>query len=404
MKICKKCGTDFTDEFSTCPKCGETFVDVKQQENEIKEEKEKKIIEKEQEIKVVDENKTFEEIEKDLKLQKEKEIYEIEQKKSSQYYEKRKKKIIRRHGWQTFCNVVYIIFIGLWNTIATIGLGVCYCVTLIGIPFGIAYFKSIKLVITPLDKRVVTHYRRHPVLNTIWLICGGLIISFIYKFIGLLLYLPYIYRIGQIFIEIGNYFFAPFGADILYMYEFKSEEEKKLAYTYHYMRRNKVSYSYEDEIMMSKNKVRAVFKFPCLMRTLLYPHSFMPNEKPFNGKIKFLKNVFLRYVMLIIFFIIGWYIIYIPESSELKQVSIELFFLYNSMKILFIFLISFSIVSIILELFEIPNAMAMYHGYINVPEMINLEHLNPNIKNCCKGYYMDHSAEIDKFIEAEYVY
>lgn len=396
MKICKKCGTDFTDEFSTCPKCGETFVDVKQQEQEIKEEKEEKIIEKEQEIKVVDENKTFEEIEKDLKLQKEKEMYEIEQKKSSQYYEKRKKKIIRRHGWQTFCNVVYIIFIGLWNTIATIGLGVSYCVTLIGIPFGIVYFKSIKLVITPLNKRVVTHYRRHPVLNTIWLICGGLIISFIYKFIGALLYLPYIYRTGQIYMEIGKYFFAPFGADILYMYEFKSEEEKKLAYTYHYMRRNKVSYGYEEEIKKSKNNFRAVFEPTFLSRSNIYAHSFMPNEKPFNGKIKYFKNAFLIYVVFIIIaFIFEWLA---------NQVSSEHFFFTIFLRIIFIYLGSFSCVAIILELFEIPNAMAMYHGYINVPEMINLEHLNPNIKNCCKSYYMDHSAEIDKFIEAEYVY
>ena len=31
MKVCKKCGTEFNDEFSVCPKCGELIEEEKQE-------------------------------------------------------------------------------------------------------------------------------------------------------------------------------------------------------------------------------------------------------------------------------------------------------------------------------------------------------------------------------------
>lgn len=57
MKVCKKCGTEFNEEFSVCPKCGE-LIEEEKQEN-IEETKEQIDVEKE-EIQVIEEEKPIE--------------------------------------------------------------------------------------------------------------------------------------------------------------------------------------------------------------------------------------------------------------------------------------------------------------------------------------------------------
>ena len=67
------------------------------------------------------------------------------------------------------------LFIGLWASIINIALGIVYCCTLIFIPFGIAYFKSIPLVAFPQDKVVVTHFEYYPFKNPFWLLFRGIV-------------------------------------------------------------------------------------------------------------------------------------------------------------------------------------------------------------------------------------
>lgn len=57
MKVCKKCGTEFNEEFSVCPKCGELIEEEKQENTE--ETKEQIDVEKE-EIQVIEEEKPIE--------------------------------------------------------------------------------------------------------------------------------------------------------------------------------------------------------------------------------------------------------------------------------------------------------------------------------------------------------
>jgi uncharacterized membrane protein YccF (DUF307 family) len=52
-------------------------------------------------------------------------------------------------------NIIWFIFAGLWLAIAQLFLGVVFCITVIGIPFGIANFKLARLSINPLGKSVV---------------------------------------------------------------------------------------------------------------------------------------------------------------------------------------------------------------------------------------------------------
>ncbi|MBA0054041.1 YccF domain-containing protein [Streptomyces sp. AJS327] len=64
-------------------------------------------------------------------------------------------------------NVVWLVFAGIWLTIGHITAGVAFCLTIVGIPFGLAHFKMIPLSLTPLGRDIVStdtasaypHYR-----------------------------------------------------------------------------------------------------------------------------------------------------------------------------------------------------------------------------------------------------
>ena len=53
-------------------------------------------------------------------------------------------------------NVLWLIFAGWWLALAHLVLGVLLCLTIIGIPFGIASFKMVPLALVPLGRRVVS--------------------------------------------------------------------------------------------------------------------------------------------------------------------------------------------------------------------------------------------------------
>lgn len=53
-------------------------------------------------------------------------------------------------------NLIWCIFIGLWLAIGNILLGIVFFCTIIGIPFGFAYFKLAKASFAPLGQRIVS--------------------------------------------------------------------------------------------------------------------------------------------------------------------------------------------------------------------------------------------------------
>ncbi len=50
-------------------------------------------------------------------------------------------------------NVLWFVFAGLWLWIAHVLAGIGYCLTIIGIPFGLAHFKLAQICLAPLGKR-----------------------------------------------------------------------------------------------------------------------------------------------------------------------------------------------------------------------------------------------------------
>lgn len=52
-------------------------------------------------------------------------------------------------------NIIWIVFAGWWLTIGHIVTGIALCLTIIGIPLGIANFKMIPVSLVPLGARIV---------------------------------------------------------------------------------------------------------------------------------------------------------------------------------------------------------------------------------------------------------
>ncbi|MFD9964261.1 YccF domain-containing protein [Amycolatopsis sp. NPDC058986] len=63
----------------------------------------------------------------------------------------------RRDAGAASClgNVIWFVFAGLWLAIGHVLTGIALCVTIIGIPLGIANFKMIPVSLTPLGKEIV---------------------------------------------------------------------------------------------------------------------------------------------------------------------------------------------------------------------------------------------------------
>jgi uncharacterized membrane protein YccF (DUF307 family) len=52
-------------------------------------------------------------------------------------------------------NLLWFLFVGWWLALVHVVAGIAYCVTIIGIPFGIALFKLALVGLFPLGKQVV---------------------------------------------------------------------------------------------------------------------------------------------------------------------------------------------------------------------------------------------------------
>jgi len=52
-------------------------------------------------------------------------------------------------------NIIWIVFAGIWLAIGHVVTGIALCVTIIGIPLGVANFKMIPVSLMPLGKVIV---------------------------------------------------------------------------------------------------------------------------------------------------------------------------------------------------------------------------------------------------------
>jgi len=58
------------------------------------------------------------------------------------------------HAPSVIANIFWVVLIGIWEAISYAVLGVVYCITIIGIPFGKQCFKMAKLSLLPFGAEV----------------------------------------------------------------------------------------------------------------------------------------------------------------------------------------------------------------------------------------------------------
>lgn len=114
-------------------------------------------------------------------------------------------------------NVLWFIFGGLFSGLSWILSGVIWCITIIGIPYGIQCFKFATLSFAPFGKEI--EYEGGPVsfiANVIWIIFFGIPMALENLLFGCLWCITIVgIPFGLQFFKIAKLSLAPFGARIV---------------------------------------------------------------------------------------------------------------------------------------------------------------------------------------------
>ena len=116
---------------------------------------------------------------------------------------------------KTLGNILWFLLIGLVSAISWFLTGIIWCITIIGIPFGKQCFKIAKLVILPFGKVVKTDFGKHPIMNIIWIIFGGLGLAVGFIISGLIFCITIIgIPFGKQCFKLATLSLIPFGSTI----------------------------------------------------------------------------------------------------------------------------------------------------------------------------------------------
>ena len=55
----------------------------------------------------------------------------------------------------TVINIIWIFIGGIWIALTHLALGLLFCITIIGIPFGLQHFKLMSMAFTPFGRNIV---------------------------------------------------------------------------------------------------------------------------------------------------------------------------------------------------------------------------------------------------------
>lgn len=114
-------------------------------------------------------------------------------------------------------NIIWFLFGGLIGGLAWLCIGVLWCLTIIGIPVGKQCFKFAKLVFWPFGKEVIYSNSSFSFLiNLIWVLLFGWEMCIGYLIVGLLFCCTIVgIPFGQQFFKLSRLSLLPFGAEIV---------------------------------------------------------------------------------------------------------------------------------------------------------------------------------------------
>ncbi len=116
---------------------------------------------------------------------------------------------------KTIGNILWFIFTGFETGLAWFFLGILWCITIIGVPFGKQCFKFAKLSLWPFGNQAKTNFGKHPLANIIWLIFGGLELAIFFLIVGILWCITIIgIPFGKQCFKLAKLALMPFGATV----------------------------------------------------------------------------------------------------------------------------------------------------------------------------------------------
>lgn len=116
---------------------------------------------------------------------------------------------------KTIANILWFLLTGLASALAWFFIGVVWCITIIGIPFGLQAFKLAGLALWPFGKTVKSDFGKHPLANIIWLVFGGVGLAFGYLLAGIFWCITIIgIPFGKQCFKLAALAAVPFGATI----------------------------------------------------------------------------------------------------------------------------------------------------------------------------------------------
>lgn len=124
---------------------------------------------------------------------------------------------------KTIGNILWFIFGGLISGLSWVFWGALWCITIIGIPYGVQCFKFATLSFWPFGREV--RYQGGAVsclVNVLWFFFGGLMMAIINAVFGLLWCVTIVgIPFGLQFFKIARLSLAPFGSQVVLAHDAK---------------------------------------------------------------------------------------------------------------------------------------------------------------------------------------
>ncbi len=116
---------------------------------------------------------------------------------------------------KTLGNIIWFLLGGFVAAILWYIAGIILCLTIIGIPFAKVCFRLGNLVLWPFGKVVKTDFDQHPIANIIWLIIAGWEMAIGYVTVGLIFCLTIVgIPFGKQWFKMAKVALLPFGSTI----------------------------------------------------------------------------------------------------------------------------------------------------------------------------------------------
>ena len=121
---------------------------------------------------------------------------------------------------KTIGNLIWFIFGGLWMGLGWTLVGLCWCIRIIGIPLGIQCFKFARLAFFPFGKVIVYGGGASSLLlNILWLIFGGFALAVSSTIHGILFCVTIVgIPFGMQCFKFARLALTPFGSDVAVSY------------------------------------------------------------------------------------------------------------------------------------------------------------------------------------------